>query len=252
MQAGHILNTRPLDRAGALSQALRHAGYRVSELPLLDFEVCPLPIASQARLADVRAGDVVVVVSPMAAQLGLAWIAQHPHTNWQHVQWFAVGEATAQVLAQAGFWAKIPARANSEGLLVLPEISQLQPPTRVMVWRGEGGRELIQDTLLQRGVELHSIAFYRRILPTQSMTQWRAWSEVDRPQYVLMTSGEAWENWCQMVGSYALQPTFLVYGEHLQRRLSSHVQTICLSSLQPQAVVEALANTQRAGVWGAS
>lgn len=241
MTPWHILNTRPPERAAALTQALQQAGHRVSVLPLLAFQGTDLSDAQQAALHQTQAGDVVIVVSPTAAQLGLAWIAQHPSAIWQQVRWFAVGEATAQVLAQAGFDAQIPTRANSEGLLVLPDIAQIQAPTRVLVWRGEGGRELIQQTLLQRGVVLKTVEFYRRILPPESIEQWRACVAEQRPNAVLISSGDAWQHWCALAGAFAHVPTCLVYGEHLQQRLATQVPMVRLSSLQPQAVVAALA-----------
>lgn len=240
MPIRHILNTRPQDRAGELSEVLRTAGYQVSELPLLAFSTLSLRPDEHQILHAVQAGDVVIVVSPMAAQLGLAWLAAHPSSVWQQMRWFAVGAATAQVLAAAGFEAQVPARANSEGVLVLPEIAQLQAPTRVLVWRGEGGRELIQQTLLQRGVALHSVAFYRRALPTQSVQDWQTWPATRRPDAVLISSGEAWQHWCALAGAFATQPTLLVYGDHLQQRLAGQARLVALPSLQPHAVLAAL------------
>jgi uroporphyrinogen-III synthase len=244
MPAWHILNTRPQDRANELSEALRQAGYLVSELPLLAFSPCVLTSAQHQIMQDIHADDVVIVVSPIAATFGLTWMAAHPSAVWQHVRWFAVGEATARVLQHAGLRVGIPERANSEGLLVLPEIQQLTPPTRVLVWRGEGGRELIQQTLLQRGVELRAIEFYRRSLPVQAQQMWQSITASAWPDVVLISSGEAWQHWCELAKDTAYQPIMLVYGEHLQQRLRPLTRMIALPSLQPDAVVHALVNQQ--------
>jgi uroporphyrinogen-III synthase len=240
MPIRHILNTRPADRAAQLSRVLRTAGYQVSELPLLAFHTLTLSEAEQQMLHAVQAGDVIIVVSPMAAQLGLAWLAAHPSPVWQQVRWVAVGVATAQVLAIAGFVAQVPERANSEGVLGLPEIAQLRAPARVLVWRGEGGRELIQETLLQRGVALCSVAFYRRELPASSVQGWQTVLATSQPDAVLISSGEAWQHWCRLAGEFATLPTLLVYGDHLQRQLAPQVEVLALPSLQPDQVLAVL------------
>jgi len=67
----HVLNTRPAERADGLNQALQQAGYRVSQLPLLELVAEPFE-AIQPQLSEIWQVAVVVVVSPAAAQLGLA------------------------------------------------------------------------------------------------------------------------------------------------------------------------------------
>lgn len=92
-----VLNTRPELRAGGLTQALRAAGYEVSELPLLDLQRLSVPEALRDAWQQVQGTEVVVVVSSLAAREGLAQLSADPRR-----QWLAVGATTAQVLREAG------------------------------------------------------------------------------------------------------------------------------------------------------
>ena len=256
---GHFYNTRPVDRAAALTQVLRAAAWQVTELPLL--ALVPLAPTHQdlhALNELVDFATVVVVVSPTAASLGLAAVQQLGLDPVRlAVRWLAVGEGTAQVLRDAGLDPTLPAESSSEGLMATTLLADLQPQDRVMVWRGLGGRELVQESLLARGVQLKVLNLYQRQIPETSLEQWRSieFSDVfsdkatlnvkknDSPRLtvVLLSSGESWRHWQQLAGGRALDPWLLVMGSRLLDQLQGQTHRVkAISSLQPAHVLAAL------------
>ncbi len=254
---GHFLNTRPTDRAEGLTALLTAAGWQVTALPLLALE--PLHLSPEAlemvrSLSQSAALTVVVVVSPTAAQLGLAALrALSLDPQALPVRWLAVGEGTAQVLAAVGVIAETPLVASSEGLMDTDLLRQLQPQDRVQVWRGLGGRALIQESLLARGVRLQVLNLYRRQLPKSSVEAWNRTTfsvktAVDVKKndshslsVVLLSSGESWRHWQTIAGQDALVPWLLVLGPRLMAELQTLTPRVkALTSLQPEQVLRAL------------
>lgn len=238
-----VLNTRPQDRAQPLSDCLTQHGFVVINLPLLGFERCTEQVEDRHKYQPAQPYDVVIVVSPIAAEYGLQTLQQQQQSLSAYAKhWIAVGQATAGVLAQAGIHAQVPQLENSEGVLALPRL-QLPKGARVLVWRGHGGRELIQRTLFDQGVQVETLELYRRHLPKSSVQTWQDLST--KPDVVLLSSGEAWRNWQQLAGAFANNPVLLVYGERLVELLTSQAQVIALASLQPEQVLQALLGVRR-------
>ena len=129
----------------------------------------------------------------------------------------AVGEATASVLNNAkveasNYQVLQPHIANNEGMLAMPEIERLQAGDKLLVWRGLGGRRLLVDTLLARGVHIDSIAWYERIMPVDALAQYEQWlqgflarnsmqdTSASQPKpIVVISSGTAFEHWESIV-----------------------------------------------------
>lgn len=212
----HLLNTRPAHQAAALTAALRQAGARVSELPLIDIVPLPLNPAQQRLLLDLDRYDGVVFVSANAARLGLEAVASY-WPQWPYrLPVFAVGASTARLLQDAGLTVTVPERADSEGLLALPALQQLQGQ-RWLLCRGEGGRELLPETLRARGARLDILELYRRQLPVGAAAAWQALQAAgELPDTVVLTSPDALRHWQQLAGDRATQPRWLVVSPRLR------------------------------------
>lgn len=211
-----ILNTRPQHQAEGLSRQLREAGATVFELPLIHIAPLTLPPEQQRLLLDLDRYDGVFFVSANAAHHGLEAVADY-WPQWPHRQQaFAVGERTAQVLRAAGLNVLLPTRADSEGLLAMPALQQVQG-LRFLLFRGEGGRELLADTLRARGARLDVLELYRRELPTTAIPQWQALQAAGNiPDVVILTSPDALRHWQQVAGLAALQPRWLVVSPRMR------------------------------------
>ena len=173
-----IVVTRPRDQAGELAGAIAAQGGEALLLPLLEIgpPADPAPLAATV-LADYA---VAVFISPNAVAYSLpALLARQP---WPAgLLPAAVGQGTVKALAALGIAGCIAPteRFDSEALLALPELqAQRVDGKRIAIFRGDGGRELLADTLRQRGALVDCIACYRRSPPASGaeplMAAWRA------------------------------------------------------------------------------
>lgn len=203
----HVLNTRPAGQAAALTAALREAGATVSELPLIGIEPRELAAQEERLLLDLDRYAGVIFVSANAARRGLDVVAGcWPQWPYQ-LPLYAVGKGTAAVLDAAGLDVILPERADSEGLLALPALADVDGQ-RFLMFRGEGGRELLRDTLQTRGATVDVLELYRRVLPAAAVAQWQAMTA--SPQVVILTSPDALQHWRQVAGADAMRPFWLV------------------------------------------
>jgi uroporphyrinogen-III synthase len=192
-----ILNTRPADRAQPLTQALQQLGYQVQELPLL--ALCRLPLDEQLRqqFSQLLEGDVVVVVSSIAAEIGIDYAQQCQLTRsqLQALQWVAVGQTTQKKLQHYGLHSQCPAVESSEGMLSLPMFAQAQQ--RVAFWRGVGGRTIMIQQLLAQGCDVQNMLLYTRQMPELTWQPTTA-QGLSQRCVVLISSEASWRNWLQL------------------------------------------------------
>lgn len=210
-----VLNTRPADRAAGLDQALMAAGFRVAHLPLLELEPLPLDAAAMPQVRDLDRYRAVFVVSPTAARLGLRLLADWWPQWPAGLAWIAVGEATARELRDEGLSPVTPDDESSEGVLALPALQRLGDGDRVLVLRGEGGRNLVREWLTGRSVRVDDLDVYRRRLPAGTAARWRALSALARPDVVVLTSGESLRHWREVADETGLSLPVLVVSPRL-------------------------------------
>ena len=163
-----VVITRPRRQAEPLAAAVAALGRTPVILPLLDIAPCE----DQAVLARVLAGlhgyALVAFVSPNAVDAAFAHIERWP----DGVAAAIVGEGSRAALARHGVdddTCRIhcppdPARSDSEHLLQALDLDAIAG-RRVLVVRGDGGRELLPDALRAAGCTVETVAAYRRAVP---------------------------------------------------------------------------------------
>lgn len=189
-----ILICRPEPEASRLASRFRAAGADVHILPLIDRE--PLPETPERRTLILSLDEFshVIAVSPFAARLLLeevdTWWPQVP----MGIRWYGVGAGTAAVLAEHGLSPRRPPKGwTSEALLALPSLQNLQHE-RVLLARGETGRELIRETLEARGARVTLLPLYRRFRPDHAPERIRATLDTFAPEAIVALSGETLNN----------------------------------------------------------
>lgn len=163
-----VVITRPLAQATPLAQRISAMGREAIVFPLLDI----LPLPDQTQLRTVLQGldqyVMVAFVSPNAIDSAFALLKSWP----PQVTIAVVGEGSKAALAKHGLTpsnAAIvspvdPHRTDSQTLLEVLDIASLRNK-RVLIVRGETGRELLADALREKGVQVETVAAYRRVAP---------------------------------------------------------------------------------------
>jgi len=114
----------------------------------------------------------------------------------------AVGKGTAKALAELGMTDVLtpPSGADSEHLLALPQLRDMAGRS-VILFRGEGGREALADTLADRGAQVtHAVCYRRGLPPDADAGPVLAAFAAGRIQAVTAYSGETLDNLFQLLG----------------------------------------------------
>lgn len=193
-----VLVTRPAHQADALCELIEAAHGRPVRFPTLEILGPADKHAARRALAGAAGADLLIFVSANAVQYAYPLLpAQLP----VDLDVAAVGSATARALTDAGLEPTLlPARMDSEGLLALPRL-QAVAGQRVYILRGNGGRELMTETLRARGADVRAVEVYRRALPQRraaAANLIRNWSAL--VQAVVATSNAVLENLLTLLG----------------------------------------------------
>lgn len=202
MTAWRLLLTRPTPECEAQEALLAENGVHGVCVPLLEIEPLAETPEQRSRVMDLDLYSAVIVISKPAARFGLARI----DTYWPQLpieqRWFAVGSATAAALADYGIDACWPSGADSEALLAMPELDEAlaRPDPRVLILRGEGGREALQEGLAARGVNVDTLELYQRVLPAWPEGQLGRVVQAERLNGLVVSSGQGFEHLRQLAG----------------------------------------------------
>lgn len=238
-----VLVTRPIHQADALCEAIAEAGGRPVRFPTLEISGPADPAAVQQQMERAAAYQLLIFISANAVEYAFDLL---PDSLPLAQQIAAVGSATAAALRERGLDPTlVPAdHFDSESLLALPQLQAMQGK-RVLIIRGNGGRELLADTLRQRGASVDYAEVYQRRLPVRSADNLIAgWSRL--VDIVTVTSREVFDNLLKMLGEAGLpllQQTPLVVvserlAEHAASRGCGHIQLATNAS--DQALLDAL------------
>lgn len=195
-----VLVTRPAGQAAGLIAGLREMDFAALHLPMLVLEpIDPLPGSERQRVLDLDRYDDLVFISANAAQFGLALIDDYWPQYPAGQQCWAVGATTAAALASAGLAPQYPERdMSSEGLLALLGLQDLSD-RRVLIVKGEGGRDTLRRTLVERGAQVDTLSCYRRVAPSLDPQECQARISAEKPQLLLVSSGEGLANLSQLL-----------------------------------------------------
>jgi uroporphyrinogen-III synthase len=188
-----VVVTRPTGQGEGLATALRALGARVLHLPLLAIEPPRNPEPARAVLRALAGARLAIFVSTNAVAGAFALLGPGARLP-AGLEVAAVGAATAAALRARGVVRlHLPREGfDSEALLALEDLqASAVAGQRVVIVRGEGGRELLGETLRARGARVEYAEVYRRArapIGPQAVETLTAGAGVDA---LLLTSGEA-------------------------------------------------------------
>jgi uroporphyrinogen-III synthase len=166
-----VLVTRPAAQAAVWVERLRERGIDAESLPLIEIAAADDPAPLHAAWQAIATFRLVVFVSANAVEQFFAVRPDGP--AWPDgVDAGAPGAGTAEALRAAGCPAAAivspPADAgqfDSEALWDRLHGRDWRN-ARVLVVRGDGGRDWLADRLVERGARVEMIGAYRRLAPT--------------------------------------------------------------------------------------
>ncbi|MCS6766041.1 MAG: fused uroporphyrinogen-III synthase HemD/membrane protein HemX [Candidatus Protistobacter heckmanni] len=209
--------TRPAGLAGGLEAALRERGLDTLRFPLIDILPPEDPSRLDAALAELTgeagAYALAIFVSPSAIDSAFGRL---PGVGWPRAT--AIGVISpGSVAALAAHGVRAPEhrilspkaggdgssaeneRYDSEALLAELRAAGFDAAglsgKRVLLVRGNGGRELLADSLRQAGAVVTVVEAYRRAAPLPGAQAWAQLARaLARPHVWLLTSSEAARN----------------------------------------------------------
>lgn len=159
-----VLVTRPEHQANNLSTAIEVAGGEAIRFPVIDIE--PYDSVDVNRsLATLPAADITIFISTNAVIYGL------PYANGDDSVVAAIGPGTRSAIESADRRVDIfPAQGfDSEHLLAEASLQDVAGKN-IRIIRGDDGRELLADTLRERGATVDYLAVYRRMTRVYSQS----------------------------------------------------------------------------------
>lgn len=210
-----ILVTRPLPFVEGLCQGIIALGGVPELFPTIHIA----PTAHQKTLVEVlktiEVGNCLVFVSRSSVHFVLP-LMQSLWRNMPSLTWCAVGPGTADALNK---WDLSPIISpyvppyESESLLALPELQKATVDgQRIIIFRGNSGRELLTDTLRERGAFVQTVESYQRCIPVVDMVERYALWQKTPIDTIVCTSIEGMNNLVSLVeGVSTIWPTALLW-----------------------------------------
>jgi uroporphyrinogen-III synthase len=159
-----VLVTRPEHQAEEIVAAIENAGGEAIRFPVIDIEPLEIPDVER-KLAKLPPADITIFISANAVIFGL------PYLDGEKTAVAAIGPTTRSTIEATGRHVDIYPSAgyDSEHLLEEAELQDVSG-RNVRIIRGEGGRELLAETLRERGATVDYLEVYRRQTRVYSTT----------------------------------------------------------------------------------
>ena len=154
-----VLVTRPELQALSICRLLEIEGAATLRLPALEIKPLKDRRALTQQLGVLENFDVIVFTSANAVRFGVSFLDQK-----RDLALAAIGPATARALNQAGYRVAINPSGgfDTEGLLSHSRLEHVAGH-RILIIKGSGGRQLLQQELTRRGATVLSADVYERV-----------------------------------------------------------------------------------------
>ena len=206
--SSRILVTRPAGQAKHLCGLIEAAGHECIHLPAIEIIEPADSYRLEALTDTLEDYDLAVFVSVNAVRMGVEFILDH--RDWpEDTRIATVGASSAAALLPYGLSVDLQPehQYNSEALLALDELQDMSGQC-VVIFRGNGGREVLRDTLLARGADVDYVEVYQRKCPAVEEKRIQALLQPGYLDCITITSNEALQNLFAMAGSKG-QPLLL-------------------------------------------
>ena len=193
-QVGRVLLTRPAQKNQELAIALAALNFKTTSCSMLEISPLATPKINQ-KLNQLKDNDIVIAVSAHAINFAASLVDAWP----KQLNYYAIGDATANCMVQLGLSVESPPEPMTESLLTLTSLSDITG-RNVLILRGVGGRETLAQQLELRGATVEYCELYQRQpVNYQSDILIDSWKK-HQVKTIVVTSGEILENLLTLIG----------------------------------------------------
>lgn len=195
-----ILNTRPTTQAATLSAQIRAAGGESIECPAL--EIIPTQQDWVHTLPSLNTVDLAIFISSNAVTHTLMALEKN-QIDWpETIKTIAIGTGTAKTLESRHIKvSQIPETQDSENLIQLPCFQN--PPKNILLFKGMGGRDVIELQLSGMGHHVMPLVVYERIMPQIHPDYIKSLWQENKVDIILLTSAQSLQHLLTLFGSDA-------------------------------------------------
>lgn len=248
MKAEYIMVTRPTQQADQLIRNINKQGGKTFSFPTLEILPIELSQIDKEKIHRINQYDIIIFISANAVQHGITHIrAITKLTNDPLLA--TIGASSSSTLKDLlGKAADIvPAESfNSEGLLATSAFQDVNNK-RILIIRGNGGREHLKQCLQKRGALVEYITVYRRVKPQLNTTVLKQYLQNKQIAAIVITSAEGLRNLVKLtpkeVLSQILQVTLLLINNRLlniAKEVGFDGKIIVTSQASDSAIIKSL------------
>ena len=244
-----IVVTRPAHQAESLAQRLEAEGATVVRFPGLEIQDLESKESALSLIAELSEFSWAIFVSANAVERGVQLVRLTGKFPRQ-LKFAAVGSSTARTLEAFGIGPVLHPTNDlgSEGLLAMPELNSEQiRGKRIVIFRGEGGRELLGNVLRERGARVDYAEVYRRVQSKESAEPLLRRGQRGEVDVCVVTSGDGLRSLYSLVGASGREwlrdlPLVVVSERmaNLAHELGARLSPIVAKKADDEGITEAL------------
>jgi uroporphyrinogen-III synthase len=158
-----FLIVRPTGKAEQTLAVFRESGLQAQALPIVDIEISD----DKTLIKQLHSTDVNCII--LTSTFAVTWLLRLIETKQvsfklTNIDFICVGAGCAEMLAQLVNKTHIYTASpeNSEGVLQVPCLQDVDSK-HIVLLKGDGGRDLIKTTLMQRNAYVNTINVYKRV-----------------------------------------------------------------------------------------
>ena len=251
MQSLKILVTRPAHQNKNLTELLEGIGHTVVNLPTIKIQPAPSSAFLQQLDDHIRDYDMALFVSRNAVDQTFKYLL--PKHLPENIQLGVIGKGSLMALNSLGIHSQIipSSNYNSEGLLETEALKAVSGKS-IIIFRGQAGRNLLGDTLQQRGAKVTYCEVYQRVLPEYSPTQLEDLLGTLNFDLVVFTSAEGLQNCFKLVtesqAQVIKQIPWLLISERMRetaRNLRHNAHIIIAKRASDEGILQAIQTWHR-------
>lgn len=246
----NILVTRPVHQAKSLAKAIEALGGNVILLPTIEIVFEPDNPNLMDALHHFSSENIAIFVSANAVFA----CKKHMDIIKQSSQIIAIGPGTKKALQENGIRVDhVPAAFNSEGILALPILQNINDKT-IILFCGHDSRPLLKNTLHFRRAKVIEAICYQRKLPNKRIQA--AFTQLPKQQVdlIISTSKDSLKNLfalCQNNLQNWLQQIPILMSQHMIGtliQLNPKQPYLCAANPSEQAILATLQTWSRTQV----